>query len=361
MDLRWLIDMMLPDPHFFVELGEGFREKVLLASSLEFSRAQKEAKNCRVESIEPYRSKAFKAGPVAAVAAYLRSQGISVVELHPSTPVFILEGLQREGFKVWVGNLPWFPGRLVRTEEEIGWIQEVEFIVEGAMDRLRDLLTRARVRGEFVVLGDMSLTSEYLRDFVERHLFERGCLAAETIISSGPQTAYPHYLGEGPILAHSPIIVDIFPRSKQTGRFADMTRTLFKGRPSAEAIKMYEIVLEGQRLALEMVGGHVNGKSVDMEVRNYFERAGFYTKKETGEGFIHSTGHSLNLSLHEPPSLSPKYSVRWKKNMLVTIEPGLYYPSLGLGVRVEDMVVIDEVGCTNLTNIPKDLEWAIIK
>jgi Xaa-Pro aminopeptidase len=72
------------------------------------------------------------------------------------------------------------------------------------------------------------------------------------------------------------------------------------------------------------------------------------------QGFFHGTGHGLGLEVHELPRIS-KLPTTLRSRNVVTVEPGLYYPGIG-GVRIEDVVVVTETGCTNLTRYPKELE-----
>jgi len=90
-------------------------------------------------------------------------------------------------------------------------------------------------------------------------------------------------------------------------------------------------------------------------VVDYFRSRGFETGVIRGkaQGFIHSTGHGLGLEIHEPPRISLGDEVLEAGNV-ITVEPGLYYEKTG-GVRIEDVVVVEKNGCTNLTRYPKNL------
>jgi Xaa-Pro aminopeptidase len=165
----------------------------------------------------------------------------------------------------------------------------------------------------------------------------------------------PHHGGEGPIYADKPVVIDIFPRSQASGYFGDMTRTVVRGEPSPVLVKMYDTVLRGQKLAIGMVKAGVRVKDIHSAVVDYFRSRGFETAMIDGkmQGFIHSTGHGLGLEIHEPPRISLGDEVLEAGNV-VTVEPGLYYEKTG-GVRIEDVVVVEKNGCTNLTRYPKKL------
>ncbi|MDQ4064396.1 MAG: Xaa-Pro peptidase family protein, partial [Actinomycetota bacterium] len=187
----------------------------------------------------------------------------------------------------------------------------------------------------------------------------RGCAASGTITAGGAQTADPHERGHGALKAGDPIILDIFPADKTTRYYADMTRTFVKGAPGEKLQKMYDAVLESQEAALAMIGPGINGRDIHNKVSDILHESGYKTLvhdqrpgEPLQEGFIHGTGHGVGLEIHE----SPRVSIADEKLVpgdVVTIEPGLYYKGIG-GVRIEDLVVVTESGCRNLTNFPKE-------
>jgi len=186
-----------------------------------------------------------------------------------------------------------------------------------------------------------------------------GLPPSDRAASGGAQTADPHERGHGPLKAGDPIILDIFPADKTTRYYADMTRTFVKGEPGEELQKMYDAVLESQEAALAMIGPGVNGRDIHKKVSDILHEAGYKTLvhdqrpgEPLQEGFIHGTGHGVGLEIHE----SPRVSIADEKLIpgdVVTIEPGLYYRRIG-GIRIEDLVVVTENGCRNLTNFPKE-------
>ena len=164
----------------------------------------------------------------------------------------------------------------------------------------------------------------------------------------------PHNTGKGIIYANKPIIIDIFPRSQKTGYFGDMTRTVLRGRPTEGLVKMYEAVLEGQKVGINMIKEGIKTSRVHQTITNLFKQRGFDTGKINGkpQGFIHSTGHGLGLEIHEPPRLGAGNEML-KAGNVVTVEPGLYYEKLG-GIRLEDVVLVTKGGCKNLTKFKKE-------
>ena len=187
-----------------------------------------------------------------------------------------------------------------------------------------------------------------------------GCAAdAGTIVAGGVQATDPHEEGHGPLRSGEAIILDIFPVDKASRYYADMTRTVIKGEPNEELQKMYDAVLESQEAALGMIRAGVNGKDIHQKVSDVLHERGYKTlvhDQEEGTplrtGFFHGTGHGVGLEIHEAPRISLSDD-ELRLGDVVTVEPGLYDPQVG-GVRIEDLVVVTEDGCRNLTDFPKE-------
>ena len=178
-------------------------------------------------------------------------------------------------------------------------------------------------------------------------------------MAGGPQAADPHERGHGPLKAGESIIVDIFPVDLSTRYYSDMTRTFVKGEPNDGLQEMYDAVLESQEAALSMIRAGVNGRDVHRKVAEVLHEAGYKTNvhdqeegKPLTEGFFHGTGHGVGLELHEAPrvSLADEELI---PGDVISVEPGVYDPNVG-GVRIEDLVVVTEEGCRNLTKFPKE-------
>jgi Xaa-Pro aminopeptidase len=275
----------------------------------------------------------------------------------PQFQVGIAKSLEKAGFRVSVSGQAAYPQRLIKTPDEIRSITRVQRIVERSMAAAAAMLRRARVVKGRLMLAGRTLRAEHLHRVINLTLMEHGCVASGTIVAPGDQAVDPHNLGSGPIPASRPIVIDIFPRSMNSQYFADMTRTLIKGRPSRELTRQYQAVLRAQKLALSLIRPGVAVRSVHKAVQRCFEERGYYTGQKDGrlQGFTHSTGHGVGLDIHEPPKIGlVPASVRFRKGMVVTVEPGLYYLGTG-GVRIEDLVVVTANGIRNLTRYPKRL------
>ncbi|MDQ6968780.1 MAG: M24 family metallopeptidase, partial [Mariprofundaceae bacterium] len=129
-----------------------------------------------------------------------------------------------------------------------------------------------------------------------------------------------------------------------------------KGKAPTALKKMYQTVREGQDIGLNSVANGARGTKIHHAILDHFDNQGFKTGLKGGKqtGFFHGTGHGVGLEIHESPRISVRDDIL-QTNQVVTVEPGLYYPNIG-GIRLEDMVVVRENGCENLTKHPRKLE-----
>jgi Xaa-Pro aminopeptidase len=130
------------------------------------------------------------------------------------------------------------------------------------------------------------------------------------------------------------------------GYCSDMTRTVFLGEPTEQFVELYNVVLDAQEAALEVVRAGLSCAELDGTARAAIEAAGF------GEYFTHSLGHGVGLEVHEAPRVSTRSDETLEAGMVVTVEPGIYIEDWG-GIRIEDLVVVTEDGCEVLTETPK--------
>jgi Xaa-Pro aminopeptidase len=166
-------------------------------------------------------------------------------------------------------------------------------------------------------------------------------------------------MGSGPIAAGEPIVLDLFPRDRETGCFADMTRTFVVGQPPEELVRYQGLVRQALDRAISRVRAGVNGREVFDDVCDLFEEHGYPTlrSKESGtvleDGFYHGLGHGVGLEVHEYPVLS-RLDDELKAGDVITIEPGLYRKGFG-GCRLEDLVRVTDEGVELLTDYPYEL------
>ena len=163
----------------------------------------------------------------------------------------------------------------------------------------------------------------------------------DTIFASGPVSSLPHSTPRQHVL-DTPVLVDY--GCKFEGYCSDTTRTFIYTERQEE---ISNIVLEAHDKAVDAVKAGVKACEVDKVARDIISEYGY------GDNFIHSTGHSLGLDIHENPSVSLRDQTILENNMIVTIEPGIYLEG-EFGVRIEDMVLVDKKGKL-ICNLPQIL------
>jgi Xaa-Pro aminopeptidase len=332
----------------------------LLVSSLEYGRATKVDGVASVVRLVDYdhRDNVTDHGPVAGrartVATFLADHAVGSVAVPADFPLGVGDALRETGVDVTADRTDVVTGiRATKSDEEVGHVRDAQRANEAAMAAAEDLLREATVEDGVLYHEGAVLTSERVKEEIEVTLLRHGCGLDETIVACGADAADPHDRGSGPLRADEAIIVDIFPRSKETKYHADMTRTFVKGDPPAELRRRFDVTDEAREAALAALGPGVTGADVHDAVCDVYEDAGYPTLRsdpETEVGFIHSTGHGVGLDVHERPRVSPD-GEELRPGHVVTIEPGLYDPSVG-GVRIEDLVVVTESGHENLTDYP---------
>jgi len=167
-----------------------------------------------------------------------------------------------------------------------------------------------------------------------------------TAVAFGANSAEPHYQPSARSLRKGQFA--LFDFGAEYKRYvSDMTRTFVCGRPNQKQKEMYETVLEAQLTALDAIHHGAKGKEVDLAARNVIDGSKFKGR------FIHSTGHGIGVSVHDPGAISHARDMTLKEGMVLTVEPGVYINGFG-GVRIEDDVLVTRKGCTILTKCSKE-------
>ncbi len=250
-----------------------------------------------------------------------------------------------------------------KDADELARLRDVARRTSAVMRAARDWLAAHRAVEGVVVGADGSPLR--IGD-VKRHV--RGLLHAQgledpegMIFAQGRDAAVPHSKGadDEPLRLGATIVFDLFPR-QPGGYFHDMTRTWCLGYAPPEAQAAYDAVMSAFRRSQEMCAPGLSTSQVQRMVCELFEAAGHPTvlnTPSTTDGYIHSLAHGIGLNVHEAPYF-PTFSDRYtlQAGNVFTIEPGLYYPERGYGVRIEDTVHLNEAGDLEvLTDCPYDL------
>lgn len=256
-----------------------------------------------------------------------------------------------------------------KDESELETIRRVSRGAVEAMRRVREHLGSLRRDGDaFRESNGAVATLGGIRrlihaTFTEFALQEDG----ESIVSQGRDAGVPHNRGNDaePVRAGAPILIDIFPGEAGGGYHTDMTRMFCLGPAPAPLRQLYDQCHEAFVAAMAATRAGELCRDVQERTCDVFERQGHATPRSnegTQEGYVHSVGHGVGLAVHEGPRLGGPASntVRLAAGHVVSVEPGLYYPDRGLGVRIEDLVAVRADGTVeNLTPAPYDLEVPI--
>ena len=357
-NLFYATRFLAPDPFVFLWHGD---EKLLLMSDLELDRARAHAAVDTVLAIRQYEDRAKASGierptQVDALWELLRERQIKSLLVPGNFPVEHADKLRQRGMTLLVKPEPFFEERLVKSPAEVQAITAALRRTEAAMDAAIAAIREAEVRDGLLWWQQKVLTAELIKRLIARQLLDDGLIAQRTIVACGEDGCDPHNEGSGPLRADCSIIIDIFPRDLESRYFADITRTVVKGQAPELLRRMYRAVAAGQESALRLIRDGAEGEAIHHDVQETMAGYGFQTGEVDGrmQGFFHGTGHGLGLDIHELPRVS-KVKTTLRAGNVVTVEPGLYYPGAG-GVRIEDVVVVTETGCQNLTRYPKELE-----
>jgi Xaa-Pro aminopeptidase len=332
-----------------------------VVSPLEFGRAQKVARaGVLVLSVEQAAQRwgvpKGKRGALDLVRGLARTTGIRRWQVPDDFPYGLAVALRRSRL-VLDPVVGFFPERGMKSAEEVELVREGVRLAETGLARALQVLREAKIDGGWVVWQGETLTAETLRGEVDAEIARCGGTASHTITAPGVQGADCHMSGSGPIRAHEPIVLDIFPRVDRTGYYGDLTRTVVKGKAAPVVKRAYEVVREAQRRAIEAVRAGVTGKEIHQLVVDTIAASEFVTDANANppHGFFHGTGHGLGLEVHEAPRFSASNEAPVVAGNVLTVEPGVYYPEWG-GVRLEDVVVVRDEGCENLTTAAFELE-----
>jgi Xaa-Pro aminopeptidase len=228
--------------------------------------------------------------------------------------------------------------RIVKDADEQQLLQHAVDVVDAC---LADLYPRLRP----------GLTERQVARMIDSYLFDHADGPSfPSIVASGPNGSMPHAVpSDRPIEAGEGITIDI--GALAAGYCSDQTRTICLGPARDPKLRqVYGLVLEAQLLVEQQLRPGMTGREADALARDLLTNAGY------GDAFMHSLGHGVGLEVHEPPTLSRlRGDEPLRPGMVFSVEPGVYLPGWG-GVRIEDLVLLEDSGARVLCRAPKDLE-----
>ncbi|HYX84422.1 MAG TPA: Xaa-Pro peptidase family protein [Gaiellales bacterium] len=363
-DLYFATGISVVDPFIYLEVNG---RKVIVTSELEADAARRNSTATEVRLFTEFGSRDLVRSGMTWDAAQLEVLRRAVAELGLAEvavpPTFRLEAadfLRGHGVSVTPDRDRFELRRRSKDERALAAIRAAQRATEAAMARVVEVLGSSSPTGDGLSFEGEPLTAERVRAEVIETLRAHGCEGEPPITSPGPQGAFVHELGTGPVRPGESLIVDIFPTDATTRFCADMTRTFCFGEAPEQLRHMHATVLEAVKRSTDAIRAGVNGRAVWEAACDAIEGGGYRTQRGVASGetldedFFHGLGHGVGLEVHEPPSMGMAGDDLIAGDV-VTIEPGVYRKDLG-GVRLEDLAVVRDGGCEVLTDFPYDLE-----
>ncbi len=290
----------------------------------------------------------YGTGPIGAFYAFLQKLAQEVPEVE------VVGEFDRDVIAV---------ARETKDPEEIERMRRVGEETCAVVEATLEFIRSHRVQDDWLTKDDgTALTVGDVKRFVRWELAKRGLEASDFIFAIGRDAGVPHSTGnpDDPIVLGKTIVFDLFPRDA-SGYYHDVTRTFCLGYAPPEVERAYRDVMEAFEAVCEkfLVGGIP--QTYQHFVCKFFEKRGHSTvlsDPKTTQGYVHSLGHGLGLEVHEEPHFPTfgKCETQLREGMVFTVEPGLYYPELGYGIRIEDTYYCDENGeFRSLTPLPREL------
>jgi Xaa-Pro aminopeptidase len=361
-ELRHEVPVTVPDPFLYYERNGS---KLAMVTSFEVDRLREVGIDAHPYEAFGWDELVAKGLPreEAELELALRAAaewGVSSAAVPSTFPLELADRLRGGGVELTVDRDLFLERRRVKTQAELDGIRRAQKGADEAMAAARELFRRAEAQNGSVMLDGEPLTCERVKVEILRVFGEHGLAADDFIVSHGPQSAVGHDMGSGEIKPDEPIVIDIWPRDRESMCYADMTRTFVIGTPPEELEEYHRLVYDALQRSLEATRAGVEGRAVFTQVCELFQEAGHPTQlsKKPGEvldsGFYHGLGHGVGLEVHEQPWLG-RAPGQLVAGDVVTLEPGLYRHGWG-GCRLEDLALVTDDGCENLTDFPYDLQ-----
>jgi Xaa-Pro aminopeptidase len=363
-DMRHAVPLGVPDPFLYAE-SDGSRH--VFVSSMEAARVRElglfdlhvpEELGYDELVASGLDSREIRAQLAVRAVAGLGLKRASVPE---SFPVWLADRLRDDGIELDVDQELFDDRRRAKTEAQLAGLRRAQRAAEAAMDTCRDLLRRAEIQSDELLLDGEPLTVERVKAEMSLVFAAHDTTADEYIVAPGAQGAVGHDMGSGPIRPNTPLVVDIFPRDNTSAVYTDMTRTFVVGDVPEDVREWHRLCKEALDTAVAEIRAGADCRAIFDGTCDIFEAAGEPTQrtKKPGEtladGFFHGLGHGVGLEVHEAPGLGRLADKALVAGDVVTVEPGLYRAGYG-GVRLEDIVLVTDDGAEVITDYPYELE-----
>ena len=301
-----------------IGLLEKNGKTTIIAPELEVGRAKDESEDCDVITAER------GTGLITSLIKKIKKNKVCT----DCQNYQIMTSLKKSIPKIKSSTEPFYNARIIKDENEIKILKKASKII----DEMFELCTKKMKVGQ----KESELQTILMTYAMEQGMFDTGYKSTlnPLIIAGGPNGALPHaQVTQRKFKKGDLVVTDLTLRYK--GYVSDATRTFAIGKISTDADEAYEIVKESQKLGLKSVKPNINCKDVDAACRKFID------EKNYGQYFIHSTGHGIGLEVHELPTVSYRSDTKLKKNMAITVEPGIYIENK-FGIRIEDSLIVKD-------------------
>ncbi len=226
--------------------------------------------------------------------------------------------------------------RASKDQEELAYMRRAQEITDEAFKAILNFIRPGMTEREIAA----RLVYELLSRGGEKVSFD-------PIVAAGPNGSRPHAV-PGDQVVDTGMFITMDFGCEVEGYCSDMTRTVALGQPTEEMEAVYNAVLAAQKAGINAARAGVAGREIDAAARRVLQKAGY------GEYFSHGFGHSLGVDIHESPNASSRETRLMPVGAVISAEPGVYIPGR-FGVRIEDVLILNETGCEDITRSPKDL------
>lgn len=251
---------------------------------------------------------------------------------------------------------------VTKDADELARIRAVAEATSAVLQETWEFIAGHSAADETVIKADGApLTIGDVKRFVRRALLDHRLEDTAMIFAQGRDAGFPHSRGEDDqaLKLGQSIVFDLFPRELGGGYHHDSTRTWCLGYAPEHIVQAYQDVMNAFEVAVDTFKSGVPARALQEAVLDYLESAGHPTSRShpgSMDGYVHSLGHGVGLNIHERPSLSHLSKDTLQPGNVISIEPGVYYPEQGYGIRVEDLFYVDaDGGLVELTTFHKQL------
>ncbi len=335
---------------------------VLYCNDMERDEAARSGLEVRLYSEYPWQALTQEAGGDGTLALALRLQRMfrtlnvqGRIGLYGHTNISALPALlthfkNLEAGIQFVGEMPetslFYQAMQTKSEQEVARIREMGKRTTEVVRLVAEYLTSRTVRADEVLQREdgAPLTIGDVKRKINLWLAERDAVPSEGyIFAIGRDAGVPHSQGnpDDVLRLGQTIVFDIYPQERGGGYFYDFTRTWSLGYASPEAQALYDQVAEIYRKVIGSMEVNASFKAYHRMTCEYFEARGHKSPLNTNaphDGYVHSLGHGVGLNIHECPfsGFQVDGEQRLRAGAVIAVEPGLYYPERGMGVRIED-------------------------